>query len=44
LNDPVNSAAAKLVMFGRLPVSLQAGVGYWVDSPQSGADGVRYRL
>jgi hypothetical protein len=25
-------------------VSLQAGVGYWVDSPASGADGVRYRL
>ena len=41
---PVNFAAAKLVMFGRLPVSLQAGVGYWVDSPASGADGVRYRL
>lgn len=41
---PVNVAAAKLVMFGRLPVSLQAGVGYWVDSPASGADGVRYRL
>jgi hypothetical protein len=31
-------------MFGRLPVSLQAGVGYWVDSLPSGPDGVRYRL
>jgi hypothetical protein len=41
---PVNVAVSKLVMFGRLPVSLQAGVGYWVDSPQSGPDGVRYRL
>jgi hypothetical protein len=41
---PVNAAVSKLVMFGRLPVSLQAGVGYWVDSPQSGPDGVRYRL
>ena len=41
---PVNFAASKLVMFGKLPVSLQAGVGYWVDSPRSGPDGVRYRL
>ena len=41
---PVNVAASKLVMFGKLPVSLQAGVGYWLDAPQSGADGVRYRL
>ena len=41
---PINFAASKLVMFGKLPVSLQAGVGYWVDSPRSGADGIRYRL
>jgi len=41
---PVNVAASKLVMFGKLPVSLQAGVGYWLDAPRSGADGVRYRL
>ena len=26
---PVNVAVAKLTTFGRLPVSLQAGVGYW---------------
>jgi len=31
-------------MFGKLPVSLQAGVGYWLDAPRSGADSVRYRL
>lgn len=41
---PVNVSVSKLVRFGRLPVSLQAGVGYWVDSPSSGADGIRYRL
>jgi len=41
---PVNFAASKLVMFGKLPVSLQAGVGYWAESPRSGPDGVRFRL
>ena len=41
---PVIFAASKLVMFGKLPVSLQAGVGYWLDSPRSGADGIRFRL
>ena len=41
---PVNAAVSKLVMFGRPPVNLQAGVGYWLDSPRSGADGLRYRL
>ena len=41
---PLNIAASKLVMFGRLPVSLQAGIGYWLDAPSSGADGVRFRV
>jgi hypothetical protein len=41
---PVNVAASKLVVFGKLPVSLQAGVGYWLESPDTGPEGIRYRL
>jgi len=41
---PVNAALAKLVRIGSLPVSLQAGVGYWVESPDTGPDGFRFRL
>ena len=41
---PVNVAVSKLVMFGRLPVSLQAGVGRWLDSASTGPDGWRFRL
>lgn len=41
---PVNLGLSKLVMFGPLPVSLQAGVGYWVDSPANGPEGIRWRL
>jgi hypothetical protein len=41
---PVNVAVAKLVMMGKLPVSLQAGVGRWLDSPDTGPDGWRFRV
>ena len=41
---PVNIAVGKLVKFGKLPVSLQAGVGYWAESPDTGPEGIRYRL
>ena len=41
---PLNAAAGKLVFFGKLPVSLQAGVGYWLESPDTGPEGIRYRL
>lgn len=41
---PFNIAIAKLVRWGRLPVSLQAGVGYWLDSPDIGPEGFRFRL
>ena len=41
---PVNVALSKLVRIGRLPVSLQGGVGYWVESPKFGPEGVRFRL
>lgn len=41
---PVNAAVARLVKFGKLPVSLQAGVGYWVEGPDAGPEGWRLRL
>ena len=41
---PVNAAIAKLVRWGKLPVSLQASVGYWLESPDAGPEGFRYRL
>lgn len=41
---PVNLAVAKLVKLGSLPVSLSAGVGHWLDSPGTAADGWRFRL
>ena len=41
---PLNVAASKLVRFGKLPVSLQASLGYWLETPDSGPEGVRYRL
>jgi hypothetical protein len=41
---PINAAVAKLVRWGKLPVSLQAGVGYWVESPETGPEGFRFRL
>jgi len=41
---PLNFSVAKLVFFGKLPISLQAGIGYWLQSPPSGPEGVRYRL
>ena len=41
---PVNMALAKLVRIGKLPVSLQGGLGYWVESPDNGPDGFRFRL
>ncbi len=41
---PFNAAVAKLVWFGKLPVSLQAGMGYWAESSTNGPEGVRFRL
>jgi len=44
LSVPVNLAVSKLVFFGKLPVSLQAGTGYWLKSATNGASGARFRL
>ena len=41
---PVNVAVSKLVRWGKLPVSLQAGFGYWLESPDTGPDGFRFRI
>lgn len=41
---PVNGAVAKLVRLGKLPVSLQAGIGYWLESPETGPEGWRFRF
>lgn len=41
---PFNVALSKLVRWGKLPVSLQAGVGYWAESPDAGPEGFRFRL
>lgn len=44
MSVPVNIAVSKLVFFGKLPVSLQAGTGYWLKSAINGPEGVRFRL
>jgi len=41
---PVNVSVSKLVFLGRLPVSLQAGFGYWLESSDIGPEGYRFRL
>jgi hypothetical protein len=41
---PVNASASKLLRFGNQLVSLGGGVRYWLDSPDSGAEGFGLRL
>ena len=41
---PVNLPVSKLVRFGKVPVSLQGGVGYRAESPDAGPEGFRFRL
>lgn len=41
---PINVGLSKLARLGKLPVSLQGNVGYWVESPDLGPKGVRLRL
>ena len=41
---PINAAVSKLVRWGKIPVSLQAGVGYWLESPKTAPEGFRFRL
>lgn len=44
LSVPINAAVSKLVFAGDLPINLQAGVGYWAQAPDEGAEGLRFRL
>ena len=41
---PVNVSASNLLRFGNQLVSIGGGVRYWLDSPDSGADGVGFRI
>lgn len=41
---PVNLMIAKLVKFDKQPVSFTAGVRYWADAPDSGPEGLGFRL
>jgi hypothetical protein len=41
---PVNASASKLLRFGNQLVSLGGGVRYWLDSPDSGPEGLGLRF
>ena len=41
---PVNAALSKLTRIGAVPVSLQAGLGWWLETPDAGPEGLRARL
>lgn len=41
---PVNFAISKMTKIGKVPVSIQAGVGYWLESPDAGPEGFRFRF
>jgi len=41
---PINFAVAKMMRWGKLPVNLQGGIGYWLKSPDSGPEGFRFRF
>jgi len=41
---PVNFAVSRLVSIGDQPVSLQAGLRYWAESPNGGPDDLAFRL
>lgn len=41
---PVNFAVSKMTKMGKVPVSIQGGVGYWLESPDAGPEGFRFRF
>ena len=41
---PVTAAVSKLVWFGKLPISLLGGAGYWVKTTDNSPKGTRFRL
>jgi hypothetical protein len=36
---PVNAAVSKLLLLGKQPVSLGAGIRYWAETPEGGPHG-----
>lgn len=41
---PIVGAVSKLVKIGKQPVSIQGGIRYWADSPESGPEGLGFRF
>lgn len=41
---PANFAISKMTKIGKVPVSIQGGVGYWLESPDAGPEGFRFRF
>jgi hypothetical protein len=41
---PVNAAISKLVRFGKQPVSFQAGVRHWAETPAGGPEDLGFRV
>lgn len=41
---PVNASVGKLAMIGGTPVNIIGGAGYWLESPDAGPEGWRFRL
>lgn len=41
---PVNAAVGKLAVIGSVPVNFIGGAGYWLESPEGGPEGWRFRL
>lgn len=40
---PINFSASKLLKVGNQMLSVGAGVGYWMESPEAGPHGWRFR-
>lgn len=41
---PINFAVSKLAVVGGTPINFQGGLGYWLDAPDNGPEGVRFRF
>ena len=41
---PINASVSKLANIGGRPVNFQGGLGYWLESPDGGPEGWRFRL
>ena len=41
---PFNALVSRVVLFGKLPVSVGAGLRYWAESPDAGPEGLGFRF